>query len=138
MDTNDRYYFIQQLNYVTSINLYKDNEKLEISKEDSKFALIIDNFRKTLEGYREMPAFGVSLNDETCEARKDGVWLEFCFYDVYTHNGMNYEKLLINIQENVSGFNIIRYYDDKYEGRCFYVDLDGKTLRTLFKVLNEN
>ncbi|MBP3630291.1 MAG: hypothetical protein J6J23_02255 [Clostridia bacterium] len=125
---NQDNYFINQLDNVTAVRYYADGQTAEISKGDSRFNEIISRFAKLLDGYREMPAFGVSLDNETVEAMKSGEWVEFVFQEVYVHNGMPYKRLLMNIQAGNSGFNLIRNYNEKYEGRCFYVELNEKTM----------
>ena len=94
----------------------------EIDVEDRE---IEDVLSKTFENHREMPAFGVALHDETVEAKKQGVWLEIVFKENQVHNEMPYDKLLINIDPEFTGCNLIRFYDNQYSGRCFYVDLCG-------------
>ena len=84
---------------------------------------------------REMPAFGVALHDDTIEAMKNGVWLELTFDKIYTHNEMVFEKLLIKVEENLTGFNIIRFYGGQYQGRCFYIDLVNYDTSKLYDML---
>ena len=128
---NQDNYFINQLDNVTAVRYYVDGQTAEVSKGDSRFNEIISRFAKLLDGYREMPAFGVSLDNETVEAMKSGEWVELLFDDVYVHNGMPYERLLINVVDGSCGLNLIRYYDGLYEGRCFYVDLKGNIANSL-------
>lgn len=81
-------------------------------------------FNEVVASSREMPAFGVSLHEETLKAMKEGVWLLFDFGETKDHNEMPFESLLINIEKDTGGVNIIRYYNGQYSGRCFYLDLD--------------
>ena len=125
-------------NGVTCGGDMNDVELLTTINESSCVELIMDGDRSVcdtaevlkvitdmMNGYHEMPAFGVSLDNETRQAMKQGVWLELKFGEVKSHNGMPFESLVIEVAPNYGGFNIIRQTDGKYEGRCFYVSLDG-------------
>ena len=87
--------------------------------------------QQMLDGSYQMPAFGVSIHDETIEALQKGVWLRLIYNDTNWVNEMNFDELLINIEPDFSGFNIIRGNQGKYEGRCYYIDLNEKTMRVL-------
>ena len=127
-------YFINQLNSVCVINCYNDGKIRSIAKDDAGFDNIIDELSEIFDGCKEMPAFGVSLHNDTVNALKYGVWIELLFDKVHIHNGMQYERLLINLIDGSYGFNIIRYYDGKYEGRCFYIDLNNQISTQDFKI----
>lgn len=115
-----------------------ENELLEVMSQAESIDLIINGDRRSLqvkeaiktvdemmEGYHEMPAFGVSLDAETRHAMQDGAWMELKYRHKMTHNGMPFETLLIEVKPEYGGFNVIRQLDGKYEGRCFYVSLNG-------------
>lgn len=85
---------------------------------------------------RQMPAYGVSLNNETINAINKGVWVEFSYSHVCECAGMNFEKLLTEVQEDYYGFNLIRYNSRcGYDGRCYYVDLNGNNMVKLYDYL---
>ena len=89
-------------------------------------------------GAHEMPAYGVSLNDETTKAMKSGVWAEFSFGRELSSGGMPYEKLLINVEPEWTGFNLIRYTAKHgYDGRCFYYDLVSKDMSSFYDCLTK-
>lgn len=102
-----------------------NNEELSLKKGDQKFEDIVKSMLETLLDSHEMPAFGVSLDKETRKARAEGLWIEFVFDSEKSYNEMPFESLLIEIKKDYSGFNVIRKYNGKYEGRCFYFDLKG-------------
>ncbi|MBQ9790722.1 MAG: hypothetical protein IJW24_03930 [Clostridia bacterium] len=108
------------------VNVYQDGVKQTL---DKVAAFKVQNaFGQILSMSREMPAFGVALHDETLEAMQSGLWLEFEFDGAIVHNGMFFEKLLFKLEKNVYGFNIVRYFQGKYDGRCFYFDLENPEL----------
>ena len=72
-----------------------------------------------------MPAFGVSIDDLTREDMKSGVWIELCFDERNLFEAMDFEGLLIRVEEGAHGFNLIRRNNGKYEGRCFYLSLQN-------------
>lgn len=110
----------------TSINYVTQGETHEFQKGDDKFEMILSAFEKTIEGGRPMPAFAVSIDKLTREELKSGNWIEFEFDNKTLEcNNMPFEALLIKVQSEYHGFNIIRKFNGKYEGRCFYFNLNG-------------
>ncbi|MBQ7880561.1 MAG: hypothetical protein IJ358_01800 [Clostridia bacterium] len=92
---------------------------------------------KMLKDSRVMPAFGVSIHNETINAMQKGVWLRLSYDETKWVNGMNFDTLLINVEPKYSGFNIIRRNDGLYEGRCYYIDLANSTMQPLYDLINE-
>lgn len=119
-----------------SITIFK-NGKSRIFKENEKeFKNIIQQFTEQTQNSVEMPAYAVSLHNETIKAINDGLWIQFNFEQEKTHREMPFDALLININKDYCGVNIIRHYKDKYEGRCFYLNLDNN-LNDFYKFLDE-
>lgn len=117
------------------INVYNDGVKTQYVPAKIDFEVIMAAFEDMIEGARNMPAFGVSLNDETQKAMQNGLWIEFEFPQTSSFNGMSFSKLLAEVVEGYKGFNIARYNKDGgYSGRCFYLDLNGDMSR-FYKVL---
>jgi hypothetical protein len=112
----------------SSVVVYTNGEQLCIGKEDKNFGAIVDGFLAMIDGGHDMPAFGVSLDTETRVAMKTGMWLEFMYNRAYEHNGMPFESLLLELNSDYSGFNLIRKANGKYEGRCFYISLVDKDM----------
>lgn len=126
---------INLLNQVNNINVYHNGEKSTFYTDDSQFCQILTCWQDYLSTAREMPAYGVSLDQETKCAMQFGTWLEFEFADKNTYNGMPFEKLLVEINCDHSGCNLIRYNAiDGHDGRCFYLDFDH-TMQKLYQVL---
>lgn len=119
-----------------SVVVYTSGEKINIDKTHDNFALIIDEFLTMIDGGHDMPAFGVSLDTETRNVMSAGVWLEFVFDKTHEYNDMPFESLLIELNPEYSGFNLIRKVDDKYEGRCFYISLVDKDMSKLCLMVN--
>lgn len=124
--------------FAESVGVYSDGEHIVYGAGEGKFNLICAEWNNMICGAREMPAFGVSLNGETVKAMKSGVWVEFSFNQTLSSNGMPYEKLLVNVQPEWSGFNVIRYTAKHgYDGRCFYYDLVNKNMRAFYDSLTK-
>ncbi|MGN0961893.1 MAG: hypothetical protein ACI4PF_06840 [Christensenellales bacterium] len=126
------------LKVVDKIKVYNEGKIDTLLISDNEYSLILNEIEYMLEDAREMPAFGVSLDDYTRRELKNGLWVELLFKNQLTHNGMSFESLLVNVVPDYSGFNIIRKYKDKYEGRCFYIDLNGKNMKNLYNILISN
>ena len=131
--------FVEILKNVDIINIYKDGDVKYLNNNDDMFDSIIDEVENLFDNTREMPAFGVALNNEIVNSLKHGVWIEFNLKCFMRYNGMIFEKLLFQISKGVLGFNVIRFYDGKYEGRCYYFDLINKDMNSLYdKILMLN
>ena len=82
------------------------------------------------EGF-QMPAFGVSVHDYTTALMETETWLEFRFGQQCESFGMAFEGLLIFIKPEYQSCDIIRLYENKYQGRCFHVQLKN-TMQPLY------
>lgn len=129
---------VQYLKDVSKINVYCDGKKYVYRAEDMVFRLIINEMEYILSDAHDNPAFGVSLHEETIQAMRQGKWIELCFDREMIYNEMNFESWLIQIESQGMGFNIIRKYQGKYEGRCYYERLvGGKTLGGIDTIIED-
>lgn len=113
------------------IYLYVDGEKTTFNKGDQKYEQILNSLKKITDGAYDMPAFGVSLDGETRKSINTGFWIELEFETTLECNGMLFESLLIEVNSGYGGFNLIRKTNGKYDGRCFYLQLQT-TMQLLF------
>ena len=88
-----------------------------------------------LKGCHIMPAFGVSIHTETIKSLQQGVWLRLQYNGKKWVDGMDFDELLIEVQPDFSGFNIIRGNIGIYDGRCYYVDLSCN-MKLLYNYIN--
>lgn len=124
------------IDYSEKINVFKNGETVTYVKGESPYCQIIDGWRSLTENVHEMPAYGVSLNNETIKAMKNGLWVEFVFDKQFWHNEMPFERLLVNAEKDWQGFNIIRYTTQEgYSGRCYYFDLINKNMSEFYDIL---
>lgn len=114
--------------------IINDNRKLFI-KGDEDFENILNCFNDMVNNSHQMPALGVSIHELALEKMKEGVWVEFNFNNILYCNDMPFESLLIEVVPNFGGFNIVRKYKDRYDGRCFYIDLVNSDMSNLYSVL---
>lgn len=122
--------------YAKSVKVYNDGETEVYKVGEDKFNLICTEWNNMIFGAHEMPAFGVSLHRETVNAVQSGVWVEFSFGRELLSSGMPYEKLLVSVEPQNTGFNIIRYTAKHgYDGRCFYYDLVNKDMSSFYNCL---
>lgn len=117
------------------IIIYNNNQEVSFEPDSQEFNKIVEELSNLSQSSREAPAFGVSLHNETIAAMEEGLWIEANFNKTISHNDMPFDSLLIQVVGEYSGFNIIRKYDNKYEGRCFYVDLIDTNLSSLENIL---
>jgi len=91
-----------------------------------------------LQDSHEMPALGVAIHTETLKNIKQGVWLKLQYNGTQYVNDMPFDELLIEVDSDFGGFNIIRGNKGIYDGRCFYVDLVGNSMKPLYDFINLN
>lgn len=135
MDVRTDYQSIPEIYHdAVQIVYYDDGVATAYGRDDATFAKIITALAEISQGSHDMPAFGVSLDAETRQARLSGVWLELVFDGEKYFNDYNFTSLLFQVKPDDSGFNLIRKIDGKYEGRCLYLALDGN-MQALFDTL---
>ncbi|MBO5102937.1 MAG: hypothetical protein J6C13_02470 [Clostridia bacterium] len=127
------YDFFEETNTIT---LYKNGETKTYADNSAEFEQIKAEFMETIYNSYEMPAFGVSIHEETIQALDFGTWIKFNFKERLTHNDMPFDALLINISPDYSGINLIREVDGKFEGRCFYINTEN-TFENLYNILQK-
>lgn len=114
--------------------IIQDNQYYEV--DDEQFKQYQEILQNLLKNSHDMPAFGVSLDQETKKAMQSGAWLQLTYPTAQEVNGLPFDTLLIELRPNDSGFNIIRGNNAIYDGRCFYIDLVDTTLTSLYKWAN--
>ena len=120
----------------SSIVIYNENTATTIETNSTDYTAITNAILTMCDGAREMPAFGVSLDNETREAIKTGLWIELIYSNTQEYNEVPFDTLLIQVEKDYTGFNIIRKHNDKYEGRCFYLALNGD-MSKLYDILTK-
>ncbi len=121
------------INFVDSFDIFINGKKEQVSKQNPKFEILISRLENLFQSSHLMPAFGVSMHDETQNELKENKWLKINFNQNLTKNGLDFSALLFKLEET-SGFNLIREFNNSYDGRCLYLDLDEKTdLKEFFK-----
>lgn len=125
----------EAINTCKKIETHINGEIITHDSNSAEFDEILSQMDIMLEGSREMPAFGVSLDNETKDAIKEGVWLKLIYDKTYAHNEMPFDSLLIQIEKDWTGFNIYRGNNGIYEGRCFYIDLVESDMSDLFELV---
>lgn len=121
--------FIQVFDNSSSLILYREGSSCEFFKGEDAFVSIMDAWQRMTEDALPMPAYAVSIDKLTRADITAGEWVEFVFEGVCVYNEMPFERLLVKASKDYCGFNIIRYTSSTgYEGRCFYLQLNEKTM----------
>ena len=122
------------INNCTAAQVYVDGKQKELGKDE--LAALKAVFEKMNVGGYEMPGYGVSIDSLTREELKSGVWVRLMCPERVYRGDIPFESLLIKVDENYCGYNLIREYEGKYQGRVFYFNLqEGKTMRDLYTFL---
>ena len=126
------------LNSVESFDIFNQGDCEKVGKNSGEFNKILNGVNDVFCSAILMPAFGVSLHKETLNEREKGVWLQINFSEELTKNGLNFNSLLFKL-ETTQGFNLIRKYKDKYDGRCLYLNIQNEmNLKTLLNKMQNN
>jgi hypothetical protein len=120
------------------ITIFNNGTTHEFTPDSAEFKEIMKEFLYLINDAHEMPAYGVSLHEETTQALSNGLWLKFDFDEEREHNDMPFTSLLIYVNPQDQGFNLIREYQQRYEGRCFFLSLQQNTMQPLFEVIQKN
>lgn len=131
MDRSDEF------NEITEVVLSADELTSYVNGEEKTLnkASVDSILENMMQGSRQMPAFGVALHNEVIEAKKLGVWLELKYDKTIVYDEMPFDRLLIEVGADYTGFNLMRYHDGQYEGRCYYVDLVENNMQVLYDYL---
>lgn len=121
-----------------SVMLWKNGNCTELPVGSSAYGAFFACLDEMLADARQMPAFGVSIDSFTRKEREEGFWVEFSFLGEEECEGMPFEGLLFSVKKENCGFNVIRLYHGKYEGRCFYVDLNGGNMAALENFMRDS
>lgn len=118
-----------------TITIYKDGLKTEYEKDSDEFGEILLSLNSITIGAREMPAYGVSLHEETIKEMQSGYWVELNFNKTKTYSEMPFDSLLIKVEKEWLGFDIIRGQKGVYEGRCFHLYSPTTTMENLYNTI---
>ena len=118
----------------SSMTISHNDKKCLFFKGDDKFELVFNELKATTQNAHDMPAFGVSIHNDTIDAKESSTWIELNFDSPQEFNEMPFESLLFEIKPEDQGFNLIRKVNGKYDGRCFYLNLNSN-MKNLYDVL---
>lgn len=122
------------INDASSVEIYVGGVKeiLDPDKADEVKSCII----RMNEGGYEMPGYGVSIDSLTRQELKSGVWVRLVYPERVYRGEIPFESLLIKVDKEYCGYNLMREYEGKYQGRVFYFNLQpGKTMEPLYNLL---
>ena len=122
----------------SSIILYSEGASHKFHRGEEEYSRILQSWDELICDAIPMPAYGVSIDKLTREEMKSGKWVEFVFDGRCEFNEMPFEKLLVKVEDEYCGFNLIRYLpEDGYFGRCFYMQLDDKNMSKFSSVISK-
>ncbi len=127
---------IDCLPFCTKIEVIYNSQTTIYNYESKEYNDILHTFIQTSQDGHQMPALGVALHDEIVGQKQQGMFVEFVFSGVQIYDDMPFESLLIQVEPDSQGFNLIRKVEGSYQGRCFYYNLnDSQTMQQLYDVI---
>lgn len=99
-----------------------DGTKIKVNDEH-----FYEQFDKLTDKAYFEPALAVALHEHTVSEIQHGYWLNFVYNATKTYAQMPFSELLISIKPNFYGFNIIRFNEERYGGRCYYLSLNNSS-----------
>lgn len=111
----------EKLSNLASIELIENGQRTILSGQQKLSTL--DNLKGLFDEARIMPAFGVSLHNETTEAMQQGSWLKLRFASTSTINELPFDSLIFRL-ETCQGLDLIREIDGSLNGRCIHLAFD--------------
>ena len=115
------------------LKAYSDGQELLMDEQAlQEFGKLLSD---ALQESVEMPAFCVSIHDQTLESFNMGIWVRFIYFQPQVHKNMPYDELLIKIEKDTFGLNVIRGNFGRMEGRCFFLNLKNN-FNQLYDYLN--
>lgn len=119
----------------SEIMIYRDGVPTACRSGEPCFLKILNTWKEMTAEAIQMPAFGVSIDNLTRKEMTKGIWVEFKFQKDSEFDGMPFQRLLVSVKPENTGFNLIRYWDGGYNGRCFYLDLRKRSMKDFYSVL---
>lgn len=111
----------EALGQASQVNAYRDGQ--EIVMTESEKAQLQEKVDLVFQDAILMPALGVSLDEQTKQDMQQGLWLQFEYGDIKVCNELPFDTLLIHVEKDFTGLNVIRGNQGNYWGRCFYLGL---------------
>ncbi len=121
MINDDSLTLLPELENVCSIEIFKGGLRKEYGKGDAEFDRLFSSIHSIFSTGRLAPAFCVSLHDDTVEQLNSGNWIKLNFSNIQTKNDLPFNCLLFRADKTY-GLNLIRGYNNRFDGRCLYMD----------------
>lgn len=135
IDTAQENALINVISEINSFEIIQNGQVKEINKDNFLFQKICENLENLFSTSRLEPAFGVSLHNETLVELEANDFLKIKFGKQLIINELPFESLLIKLEDNAYGCNIIRENNLNYFGRCFYLFFsDKQNLQNLINI----
>lgn len=120
---------IDVMPYVSSSSILVDGACIEISEEEQEnLEMFVSNL---FENAHTLPAFGVVTNELYQQHILKGKFVSLKFDRTLELAGLPFDELVFEVNEEASGFNLMRGINGVFQGRCVYVDLMENTMKEL-------
>lgn len=122
------------LPFVQSQNLFVNGHEIVLTEtEQTDFKQHIETL---FENSHTLPALGVVFDNEFKTDFQNGIFVSLKFDVPIEINDLPLDELWFRISPEASGFNLCRANHGIVQGRCIYVDLNGKTMQDFSDFVN--
>lgn len=120
---------VDVLPYVQSFDLIVNGHQIELSEQQQ--TTLQEGVQELFENSLTMPAFAVTFDEIFKEEIQDGTFVLMKFDRVFKVNELPFDELVFKVQPDFQGFNLYRGMRGIFQGRCIYIDLNGKDMQAL-------
>ncbi len=124
----------ETLPFVQDISLDYNGQEVVLSQEQTQ--QLGEQIENLFQNSITLPALSVVFADDFNQLHSDGTYITLKFGQTITVNDLPFDELMFKVDSNVYGFNCFRGNSGVFQGRCIYVDLNGKTMEEFAGFVN--
>ncbi len=122
------------LPFVQSQNLFVNGHEIVLTETEQ--ADLKQQIETLFENSHTLPALGVVFDNEFKTDLQDGIFVSLKFDVPIEINDLPLDELWFRVSPEAFGFNLCRANHGIVQGRCIYVDLNGKTMQNFSDFVN--
>lgn len=122
---------IDAMPFVQETQLYVGGQEIVLSEDQA--AQLKEQVEELLQDSHTMPSLSVVFGDDFQDMFQERTFISLKFNSVYEINDLPFDELLFEVTPDSYGFNLFRGNSGIVQGRCVYIDLNGKTTNSFYQ-----